>query len=60
MSRKSGILEGEGETRRSFEPAGRPFPTRQCFFRCIEWTSMSPPESSPAFKFFLRCSSPLL
>jgi hypothetical protein len=24
----SGILEGEGETRSSIEPAGRPFPTR--------------------------------
>src|SRR5271157_925544 len=24
-----GILEGEGETRSSIEPAGRPFPTRQ-------------------------------
>ena len=25
----SGILEGEGETRSSIEPAGRSFPTRQ-------------------------------
>ena len=30
MSRRSGILEGEGETRSLIEPAGRPLPTRQC------------------------------
>ena len=27
-----GILEGEGETRSSIEPAGHPFPTRQFVF----------------------------
>src|SRR5208337_3715038 len=27
-----GILGGEGETRSSIEPAGRPFPTRQSIF----------------------------
>ncbi len=29
ISDGQGILEGEGETRSSIEPAGRPFPTRQ-------------------------------
>ncbi len=32
MTRRSGILEGEGETRSSIEPAGRPFPTRRFVF----------------------------
>ncbi len=27
MTHRSGILEGEGETRSSIEPAGRPFPS---------------------------------
>ena len=31
MTRRSGILEGEGETRSFLKPAGRPFPTRLLF-----------------------------